>query len=85
MSTGTGSSTGSSTDAVREAEHKLDKPLGQREKHTGGKTKRVKQKLTSRWATFAAIVIATVWTIRPSASSSRRSAHQMRSGRPGGG
>jgi len=63
MSTGTGSSTGSSTDAVREAEHKLDKPLGQREKHTGGKTKRVKQKLTSRWATFAAIVIATVWTI----------------------
>ena len=63
MSTDTGTSSGTSTDAVREAEHKLDKPLGQKEKNTGGKANRVKQRLTTRWATFAAIVIATVWTI----------------------
>jgi len=31
--------------------------------HRGGQAGRVKQRLTSRWATAAAIVIATVWTI----------------------
>jgi len=64
MSSSSSTNAGTSTDAVREAEHALDKPLGQKKKPTGGgKAKRVKQRLTSRWATFAAIVIATVWTI----------------------
>ena len=64
MSTSSGTNTGTSTDKVQKAETKLDQPLGQRNKATGGgKAKRVKQRLTSRWATFAAIVIAVIWTI----------------------
>ncbi|MER3390769.1 MAG: carbohydrate ABC transporter permease [Microcella sp.] len=64
MSTSSGTNAGTSTDKVQKAETKLDKPLGQRNTSKGGgKANRVKQRLTSRWATFAAIVIAVVWTI----------------------
>ncbi|TFD55327.1 carbohydrate ABC transporter permease [Cryobacterium sp. Hh7] len=41
----------------------LNSPVAPRAANGGGKGNRVKQRLTSRWATFAAIIIATVWTI----------------------
>lgn len=41
----------------------MPQPGGKKAKSGGGRANRVKQRLTSRWATFAAIVIATVWTI----------------------
>jgi len=40
-----------------------DESAGRRRTERGGQARRVKQRLTSRWATAAAIVIATVWTI----------------------
>ncbi len=56
------------SDATTQAEEKLDRPLG--EKNTGSATetepsqmRRVKERLTSPWATAAAILIATLWTI----------------------
>ena len=41
----------------------LNSPVAPSAATGGGKANRVKQRLTSRWATFAAIIIATVWTI----------------------
>lgn len=41
----------------------LNSPVALSAATGGGKANRVKQRLTSRWATFAAIIIATVWTI----------------------
>lgn len=61
------------SDATTRADDKLDRPLGQKSPTTaeGGspterepsKTRRVKERLTSPWATAAAILIATLWTI----------------------
>ncbi len=52
--------------ANAEAVAELDQPIGQkgkRPKGEGGQANRVKQRLTSRGATIAAIIIAAVWTI----------------------
>ena len=56
------------TEAVEKAEAKLDRPLGQKNQPVaeGGlerKFRKSKEKLTSPWATGAAIVIAVIWTI----------------------
>ena len=56
------------TEAVEKAEAKLDRPLGQKNQPVaeGGlerKFRTSKEKLTSPWATGAAIVIAVIWTI----------------------
>jgi len=52
--------------SIQEAEDKLDRPPGQKEAlrpRKVPKADRVKQRLTSRGATIAAIIIATLWTI----------------------
>ena len=49
--------------ANAEAVAELDAPIAHKAAAGGGKANRVKQRLTSRWATFAVIIIATVWTI----------------------
>lgn len=56
------------TEAVENAEAKLDRPLGQRNEYTAEgavarQFRKSKEKLTSPWATAAAIVIAVIWTI----------------------
>ena len=56
------------SEAVEKAEAKLDRPLGQKNQPVaeGGlerKFRTSKEKLTSPWATGAAIVIAVIWTI----------------------
>lgn len=56
------------TDATKQAEDKLDRPLGQKsevkpEGDIARKFRKSKEKLTSPWATAAAIIIAVIWTI----------------------
>ncbi|HET8958038.1 MAG TPA: carbohydrate ABC transporter permease [Microcella sp.] len=56
------------TDATQKAEQTLDRPLGQKhqpkpEGEVARKFRKSKEKLTSPWATAAAIIIAVVWTI----------------------
>lgn len=56
------------TDATKQAEEKLDRPLGQKsdvkpEGDIARKFRKSKEKLTSPWATAAAIIIAVIWTI----------------------
>ena len=56
------------TDAKQKAEETLDRPLGQKnapkpEGEVARKFRKSKEKLTSPWATAAAIIIAVIWTI----------------------
>ncbi|RZS55109.1 carbohydrate ABC transporter membrane protein 2 (CUT1 family) [Microcella putealis] len=56
------------TDATKQAEDKLDRPLGQKnqpkpEGEVARTFRKSKEKLTSPWATAAAIIIAVIWTI----------------------
>jgi len=55
------------SESTATAENKLDQPLGQksvaRPSRAPGRARRVKERLTSPWATAAAITIAVLWTI----------------------